>query len=122
MKNLFALCLVTALIVFSCSYNKYELPAPVVTEDTPSEVVVSYTSFTKRMIDNNHCLECHSGPSPAAGRDYSTYNGIKDVANNGLLKLRAIDGGAPTMPLGYPELAQPIKDTLQMWIDQGAIE
>lgn len=120
MKNSFLLFVLGFCIISSCSYNKYELPIP--TETIDPTIVVSYTDFTKRMIDNNHCLECHSGPSPAAGRDYSTYNGIKSVADNGLLKLRAIDGGAPTMPLGYPELSQPIKDTLQMWIDQGAIE
>jgi hypothetical protein len=104
--------------LIACSYNKLELPEPTPLEEP--ETIITYNSFTKRMIDNNHCLECHSGPTPAAGRDYSTYSGIKDVAQNGLLKLRAIDGQSPSMPLGYPELDQSIKDTLTLWINQGA--
>lgn len=107
----------------TCTYKKYELPIP---ETTPNDSLVenkiTYTNFTKRMIENNHCLECHSGPSPAAGRDYTTYNGIKAVADNGLLKIRAIDNVPPSMPYGYPPLAQNIKDSLQLWLDQGALE
>jgi hypothetical protein len=120
MKSLYSLLIL--LIFFftldACSYDKIVLPEP-----TPLEVqetIITYNSFTKRMIDNNHCLECHSGSSPAAGRDYSTYEEIKNVAQNGLLKLRAIDGQSPSMPLGYPELDQNIKDTLTLWINQGA--
>ena len=120
MKYLYKISII--LIVFftlnACSYNKLELPEPTPLEEP--ETIITYNSFTKRMIENNHCLECHSGSSPAAGRDYSTYSGIKDVAQNGLLKLRAIDGQAPSMPLGYPELDQNIKDTLTLWINQGA--
>lgn len=118
-----SLLLIFGLSFYACSYNKLELPAPKVdTTIVIDQNSITYTNFTKSLINNNHCLECHSGPSPAAGRDYSTYSGIKDVALNGQLMARAINGVAPTMPYGYPELNQGLKDTLTLWINQGAIE
>lgn len=104
---------------FSCAYNKSELPTPEEGEEQP---VITYTNYVKSMIDSNHCLECHVSGGTASFRNYTTYSGIRDVAISGELRRRAIDGVTPTMPLGYPELSQPIKDTLLLWINQGAQE
>src|SRR2546425_2293736 len=30
-------------------------------------------------ILNGNCIQCHSGPSPSAGRDFTTYNGVMTV-------------------------------------------
>lgn len=119
MKRILLIAVIAFLI--SCTYNKSELPLP---EET--QVEITYTNFVKSMIDSNNCLLCHfngylGGPG-AGGRDFQTYEGIRDAANAGVLQARAIDGVSPTMPLGFPELSDPIKDTLQMWIDQGALE
>jgi hypothetical protein len=128
MKKVLIIGLVLLIISFvavSCAYNKEELPEPV-TEIVviPNNPVtpITYTSHIKSMVDNNHCLECHVVGGVAAFRDYTTYSGIKIVALSGELKSRAIDNNGVSMPQGYPPLAQNIKDTLQMWIDQGVLE
>jgi len=118
----YTLILISLFILSSCSYNKDELPEPLEEELVVNVPEITYTNYVKTMIDNNHCLECHISGGPAAFRDYTTYSGIKVVALSGELKNRAIDNNGVSMPKGYPALPQGIKDTLQMWIDQGALE
>jgi len=121
MKKVLLIALILSVISFvavSCSYNKEEIPEPI-EEAVPT---ITYTSHIKSIVDNNHCLECHILGGTAAFRDYTTYSGIKIVALSGELKSRAIDNNGVSMPKGYPPLAQDIKDTLQMWIDQGVLE
>ena len=119
MKTILGIITISFLIT-SCAYNKSELPEPL--EEEVNVPKITYTNYVKTMIDNNHCLECHISGGIAAFRDYTTYNGIKTVAASGELKNRAIDNNGVSMPMGYPPLDQNIKDTLQMWINQGALE
>ncbi len=112
------------LMLNSCVYNELKKDLPVPDE---REEDITYTNYVKNIIENNHCLECHvpgfnTDGTPAANRDYRTYPGVKQVVDEGHFKAHVIDGIAPTMPLGYPELPQDIKDKLTLWINQGAKE
>ena len=124
MKLIVSIILVV-LLFNSCVYNEEKRNLPVPEEHEHEEV--TYTNYVKNIIENNHCLECHvpgfnTDGTPAANRDYRTYSGVKQVVDEGHFKAHVIDGIAPIMPLGYPELSQEIKDKLTLWINQGAKE
>lgn len=104
-----------ALILSSCAYNKKELPEPVIVPE--AGVTITYTDHVKRIIDNN-CIVCHSssgGQSPLL----TNYSQVNSNANR--VKARAIDNTPTPMPPGNP-LPQALKDTLQFWINQGALQ
>ena len=45
---------------------------------TPRMATVTYINDAKPILDAN-CIVCHSGPNPAAGRNYTTYAGVMAV-------------------------------------------
>lgn len=114
--------------VVSCSYNKKELPEPIVeTEGTPNPTPnpspspsndITYTSHVKSYIDNN-CVGCHGS---SGGVTLETYTQVKAQADAGRILARAINGSGsgPMPPSGL--MPQATLDTLQMWLDQGALE
>ncbi|OFY99255.1 MAG: hypothetical protein A3K10_00055 [Bacteroidetes bacterium RIFCSPLOWO2_12_FULL_31_6] len=110
--------LMSFLLLNSCVYNKekIELPSPEIT----------YTNYAKNIVGEN-CLACHisgynTNGTPAGNRNFTTYQGVKQAVDDGVFKQRVIDGVAPTMPYGLPQLSQEIKDKLTLWINQGAKE
>ena len=44
----------------------------------PPPPALTYANDIKPILDQN-CIGCHGGPSPAAGRDFSTYAGVMTV-------------------------------------------
>lgn len=108
----------------SCSYNKTELPIPEDVVVEPNEVSITYTNSVKAIIDAK-CANCHSAtPSPS---DYqqipflSNYSEVNDQKNR--IDARALVAG--TMPESSSSggfLTTQEKDTLQMWLDQGALQ
>jgi len=132
MKNLALIFLVVSCfaIVVSCTYNKKELPAPIedpiVTpspEPTPVVPSITYTSHVKSMMDNN-CIQCHGH---MGGVTLETYTQVKAQADAGRILARAINGASdpngPMPPLSIGGLMpQTTLDTLQIWLDQGALE
>lgn len=109
------------LIFSSCVYNKKE---PLKTFETiPTSIdtskTITYTNFTQQIM-SSYCVYCHS-PSPIGQTPFLTnYTEVKQEADNGNIKATVIDGPNFMPPSG--SLPQPIKDTLQMWLDQGALE
>jgi hypothetical protein len=81
--------------------------------------VFTYTAV-KKIVDAN-CINCHSGPSPAGGLNYSTYQGLKAVADAGRL-LGAIthSSGYTPMPFGQPKLDECKITQIRKWIQSGA--
>jgi mono/diheme cytochrome c family protein len=74
----------------------------------------------KKIIDAK-CINCHSGSTPSGGLDYSTYAGLKTVADAGKLV------GAVTHSLGYTPMPfqQPKLDDckiaqIKKWVQSGA--
>tara|TARA_B100000809_G_scaffold266153_1_gene327575 strand:+ start:3957 stop:4355 length:399 start_codon:yes stop_codon:yes gene_type:complete len=132
MKKL-AITLITVsslAVIVSCSYNKNELPEPIVESVTvpvvtpvnpvtpTSSGAITYTSHIKSMVDNN-CVVCHGS---SGGITLQTYSQVKSQADAGRILARAINGSGtgPMPPSGL--MPQTNLDTLQMWLDQGALE
>jgi hypothetical protein len=79
----------------------------------------TYTAV-KKIIDAN-CINCHSGPSPSGGLNYSTHAGLKAVADNGRL-LGAVNHapGFTPMPMGNPKLVDCNITQIRKWVLAGA--
>ncbi|MCB0527756.1 MAG: cytochrome c [Lewinellaceae bacterium] len=79
-----------------------------------SGVSFSYTANIKGIIDRN-CLSCHGGLGPGP-HDYSTYEGIKSVLDNGLVLERVVI--KKDMPEGGG-MSQAERDSINCWILSG---
>lgn len=78
-----------------------------VTAPAPAPAITYLTNATagqpsiKQIMDGN-CIMCHGGPSPTAGRDFSTYQGVMTVVNPGDPNSRLIQMTQPGAPMhGY---------------------
>jgi mono/diheme cytochrome c family protein len=79
----------------------------------------TYTAV-KKIIDAN-CINCHSGSTPSGGLNYSSYAGLKAVADAGRL-LGAIthSTGYTPMPFQQPKLIDCKITQVRKWIQSGA--
>ena len=120
--NLFLKIILACLVLssaYACSYNKTELPLPGDAVVVPNAPVITYTSHAQDIMTN--CTGCHfsgvGGQSPALG----TYIDVKNQADAGRILARAINGSGGPMPQAGL-MPQSTRDTLQMWLDQGALQ
>jgi len=108
------------LLLFACTYNKEELTVVPVDPNVP---IITYTNAVESIIAAN-CVTCHS-PASLNGIGQvpflTTFDELKTQVNNGRIEARAINNVPSAMPPGAP-LSQDIKNTLQDWINQGALE
>jgi len=124
MRKITLTFLVLSFLVFvvSCSYNKTELPEPIADPvDAPApgpSNSITYATHVKSYIDNN-CVSCHGS---SGGVTLQTYAQVKAQADAGRILARAINGSGsgPMPPSGL--MPQTTLDTLQLWLDQGALE
>lgn len=122
LASLFLLALFMA--VYSCVNNKKTLPEP--DEAIPiNGIPITYTSHAKAIIDAK-CISCHQpgGQFPSLTVYDDPGSTIDDVKGQLLdIESTTIDNNFPAMP-APPDalLTQDLKDTLQMWIDQGGLE
>jgi hypothetical protein len=119
--SIFIIC----LSCYSCSDNSIEdekenLPTPNSNGNGGVITTITYTNYTKKIIDEN-CISCHSSTGLSVTPYLTTYVQVKTIANNGRLKARVIDEIPSRMP-PTGSLPQTVKDTLQLWINQGATE
>lgn len=124
MKNILIITILNLLVV-SCSYNKEELviePEPGNGGSGGNIPTITYTSHAKAIIDSK-CTTCHSS-NPIDFQQVpflTSYSLSFDKKDR--IQSRALD--LMTMPISSSStglLTQTEKDTLQMWIDQGALE
>ena len=123
-KIIFAGSIVAALsfTLLSC-YNDnrqdlYPLPPPNSCDTTN----ITYTNTLKTIV-GDHCAiaGCHAGPIPS-GWDFSNYNGLRAVANNGKL-MDAINHTGPfQMPKGMPKLDPCTILKFQAWVNNNMPE
>lgn len=116
---------VAILLMFSsCVYNSQEpLPLPKSgssTQDTVVTTSITYTNFVKKLMDDN-CAACHSASGIGISPFLTNYNEVKQQGLNGRIKARVIDENPTRMPIAA-SLSQPVKDTLQMWLNGGMPE
>ena len=69
-----------------------------------------------------NCNFCHNTSSATAGVNTITYNGVKSIADNGLLlgTITHASGFLP-MPYGGPKLAACDINKIKSWISQGTL-
>ena len=119
-KTFFFGTFICTTILLSCTTNKTTLPEPeeettVITTTPVTEV--TYTSHVQAiMVDN--CTSCHGG---SGGVNLNTYTQVKAQADAGRILARAINGSGGAMP-PFGLMPQATLDTLQLWLDQGALE
>lgn len=111
-----------SVVLFSCSYNKIELPEPInnVPNDTTGTTTVTYSNSIKQIMDS-HCTSCHSPSGSQSWLDVSTYSNTKAQATNGGLQNRVINETPSVMPPSG-SIPQSDKDLLQQWINNGSPE
>ena len=117
--------LLSCLFVVSCTYNKDELPKPDGGESSGgggNPITITYTSHAKAIIDAK-CVTCHS-PTPIDFQKspfLTTYTEV--FAKKSRIQARSLDSsGMPTAGSSTGALTPTEKDTLQMWLDQGALQ
>ena len=107
-------------------------PYGIVASQVPTAApTVSFDRDLKPIIESR-CLSCHGGPSPKAGLDLSTPDGLKKGGASGALvvagkpadsllvqRLKG-QGGMPSMPRGFAPLPKAQLDLFENWIAQGA--
>lgn len=91
----------------------------IIEDTTPIDPVVgpiTYTGHIQRiMLDN--CVTCHSGLSPSAGLDLTTYQNTRFSAESGNLLSRVGDQGNPMPPSGL--LSGQLQAQIAKWAADG---
>ncbi|MCO6500741.1 MAG: hypothetical protein J5I47_10230 [Vicingus serpentipes] len=119
-----ALTVILILIMVSCRYNKEELPTPK-NNSTPTPTyngpVITYTNHTKKLFDN-YCIACHAPGASVSFWPLTSYTEVSVYTNpGGKIQVRVLDqGNMPPTGSASGFLTPAEKDTLQMWLDQGA--
>ena len=109
--------------LFSCKYDKEETPEPVDTSASSQSATITYNNHTKRIIDQ-YCIACHA---PSATQSFFPLTNFNEVSvysgTGGLLQVRVLDqGNMPPTGSATGQLTTAEKDTLQMWLNQGALQ
>ncbi len=111
--------------MFSCTYYADGLPVPPTDKkdttqtDKCQTASITYTNYVKSILDAScNSTYCHGGSAPG---NFTGYTGLKASVDNGSFKKRVIDGVPSFMPPGNP-LPMQKRDSLVLWINQGACE
>jgi mono/diheme cytochrome c family protein len=121
----YPLIIFSLFILSSCAYNKEELPVPETTTSVnggvPNGPVITYTQHTKKYFDN-YCTACHA---PGLSQGFFPLTNFTEVSvytgTNGKIETRVlVQGNMPPSGSASGFLTPTEKDTLQMWLDQGA--
>lgn len=104
------------IVLFSCSESVVETT----NEPEPEEETeVTYNNKIKGFFQSN-CTTCHSGATPPAGIDLTTYQNAKQQVSSGKVLAAMRNEGNPMPPSGLLSSTQ--TDLIQAWIDNGFLE
>jgi len=115
--SLFTLTVVTGLFTSSCSKDEGKIP-----QETPTVALcdtITYTKHIKPIVDLNCAISgCHDGTNSRPL--LSTYDQVKDRADAGRIKARAIDPtSSPMPPASQTPLTSDQKKLISCWLDNG---
>lgn len=85
-------------------------------ETMPIPETITYNDHIQSIMLNN-CVTCHSGVSPSAGLDLSTYQAVKSSAENGTLLTRVEDVSNPMPPNGL--MSAELRAQIAKWAEDG---
>jgi len=82
---------------------------------------VTYSGTIAPIMETS-CNDCHGGSSPSANISTDTYDGLKEIADDGSLwgAVNHEDNYSP-MPKDRPKLNDCDLKQIQIWIDNGAL-
>ncbi len=115
------LALATLLIVaVSCVKKVGKLPTAAPPPPVSFCDTITYAKHIKKIIDDN-CVSCHEPANTQGSTMLTTYELVKQRAEEGRIKVRAIDDNGPTrMPQPpNPALTQQQKDLITCWLNNG---
>ena len=107
-----------AFLINSCTTAEIPEPAPV-DPTPPGGIKITYEADVKNIIFNN-CTTCHGNTTPQAGLSLTTYQQVKNSAENGNLIARMNNSSNPMPPNG--KLIQSILDIIDRWKADGFLE
>jgi len=123
MKKLYLLTVIAAIATsfFAGCYNDHKedlYPVlPITSCDTTN---ITYGNTIKGIVDNQCATAgCHNGPDPS-GWDFTSYSGIKAVADNGKLMPALNHTGPLPMPKDLPPLDACSIAKFQAWVNHNA--
>jgi hypothetical protein len=120
MKPLFLLiALILAAFASGCYYDKESDLYPQQVCDTTD---IKWSTVVRPII-NEQCAYagCHAGAGAQAGIDLSTYQGVKNIVDNGsLMGSITHQGNYPFMPYQAAKLPDCTIARIRIWVDSGA--
>lgn len=82
----------------------------------PLTEIITYQTNIKSIISDN-CIACHAAPVPNAGLDLTTYQNVRNAAENGNLVERVNSPTNPMPPNG--NLAPELLQMIDKWVEDG---
>ncbi len=122
MKNISTLVISLFLLtlIVGCAYNKKDLPVP---EEAPviTGPPITYTNHTKKLFDS-YCISCHAPAATQAFFPLTNYTEVSVYTGvGGKIQTRVLNQqNMPPTGSASGQLTTAEKDTLQMWLNQGA--
>lgn len=85
-----------------------------------SDTAAAYKNNIKPLVEAN-CVSCHNSSNPNGSHDYSTFDGLHEVAINGLLvgSVTHAPGFTP-MPKNRAQLSECQINQIKKWVNAGA--
>lgn len=113
MKNVKLMLLfgIGAMLITMASCKKDE-PQPTEPSTGATPTPRSFVTDVQPII-NEYCITCHSGAQPSAGRDFSTYQSVKDAAQNANLVGRINNANNPMPTQGL--MTQTNRTIIEDW-------
>ncbi len=85
----------------------------------PINKTITYDSDIQTIMYNN-CITCHGGIAPSAGLALTTYNDVKQAAQNGSLIPRMNNTSAPMPPNGL--VPAELRQLIDKWKTDGFLK
>jgi hypothetical protein len=103
------------MVMESCKHEPEEMPGPGGGTDCDT-LNVTYPGTVYPLLEQ-YCFSCHSGDNPSAGLDFTDYNIVAALAENGFLlgSIRHEEGYVP-MPQGTPKLSDCDISKIEIWV------
>jgi len=113
------LLLASSIFFVQCvSTNPMTTSEEVVTSSSNNSLAITYQKDIRPIVEN-YCTSCHTGQSPAAGLDLTSYEGVRNAAEFGSLPQRINDHKNPMPITGL--LPKHMRQTFTQWATGGYI-
>ena len=107
------------LLTSQCNYHNVEEYFDISSNELCDTTDISFSDYIFPLIENN-CSACHNSVTTYGGRNYDTFEGIKEVAETGLiLNVLKHEPNFVQMPKNAAKLPDCNILKIEAWINQG---